>query len=165
MKSTVLIAAIVAGISLTALDASAAGRGEPREMPDFATLDADGNGSLSVAELEAARTAKFVEMDTDGDGAISLAELTASQADMAQQRAERVLSRLDANDDGVLQADEMAPRDNNAERMLSRIDADDDGEISQEEFDNAGEKREDRDERGKRGDRDDRGGKGHGRRG
>ncbi len=42
MKSTVLIAAIVAGISLTALDASAAGRGEPREMPDFATLDADG---------------------------------------------------------------------------------------------------------------------------
>ena len=159
MKSTVLIAAIVAGISLTALDASAAGRGEPREMPDFATLDADGSGSLSVAELEAARTAKFTEMDTDGNGAVSLAELTAAQADMAGARAEQMLSRLDANDDGALQADEMAPRGADAERMLSRIDADDDGEISEEEFEKAGEKREEH------GDRGERGGKGHGRRG
>tara|TARA_R110002051_G_scaffold74641_3_gene135963 strand:- start:2761 stop:3240 length:480 start_codon:yes stop_codon:yes gene_type:complete len=159
MKSTVLIAAIVAGISLTALDASAAGRGEPREMPDFATLDADGNGSLSVAELETARTSRFAEMDTDGNGAISLEELTAAQAHMAVQRAEQMLSRMDANEDGALQADEMKPRGASAERMLSRIDADDDGEISEEEFDKAGEKREER------GDRGERGGKGHGRRG
>lgn len=156
MKSTVLMAAMIAGFSLTALDASAAGRGEQRERPDFATLDTDGNGALTVAELEAAHGARFNAMDTDGDGAVSLEELTAASSERMAKRAERMLSHMDKNDDGVLQADEMKPRGANAERMISHADSNDDGEISQEEFDAMGEKR---------GERGGHGGKGHGRRG
>lgn len=156
MKSTVLIAAIVAGLSLTALDASAAGRGDARAMPDFATLDTDGSGTLTVAELEAAHAARFAEMDTDGNGAISLEELAAAQAEVPQKRAERMLSKMDANEDGELQADEMKPRGSNAERMIDHLDEDDDGEISAEEFEKVGENR------GERGGRDGKGGKGHG---
>ncbi len=159
MKSTVLIAAMVAGFSLMALDASAAGRDEQREMPDFATLDADGNGSLTVAELEAAHGARFSAMDTDGNGAVSLEELTAAGAEQMAKRAERMLSRMDANEDGVLQADEMKPRGANAERMISHMDENDDGEISLEEFEQMAEKR------GGRGDRGGHGRKGNGDRG
>lgn len=156
MKSTVLIAAMIAGFSLTALDASAAGRGEAREMPDFATLDADGNGSLTVAELEAAHTARFTAMDTDGSGTVSAEELAAAGSERMAERASRMLSRMDANEDGVLQADEMKPRGANVERMMEHVDANDDGEISQEEFE---------DMASKRGEGGKRGGKGHGERG
>lgn len=156
MKSTVLIAAIVAGLSLTALDASAAGRGDARAMPDFATLDTDGSGTLTVAELEAAHAARFAEMDTDANGAISLEELAAAQNKLSDRRAERMMSKMDANEDGVLQADEMKPRGSNAGRMIDHLDQDDDGEISAEEFEKAA---------GKRGGRGGHGGKGHGGRG
>ncbi|WP_458791288.1 EF-hand domain-containing protein [Yoonia sp. MH D7] len=160
MKSTVLIAAMIAGFSLVALDATAAGRGEQRAMPDFATLDADGNGSLTVAEMEAAHGARFTAMDTDGNGDVSLEELTEAGAKQMAERAEHMLSQMDTNKDGMLQADEMKPRGANAERMISHADQNDDGEISQEEFEQMIEKRGEHGERGGRGERD-----GHGRKG
>lgn len=150
MKSTVLIAAIAAGLSLMAVDASAAGRGEPREKPDFASLDANANGSLSLEELQNAGAVRFAEMDTDGNGALSAVELAAAQSERMADRAEKMIERMDENDDGELQADEMKPRgrERGMERMFERADADDNGEISQEEYEAAGEGRGDRDGRG-----------------
>lgn len=139
MKTTVLIAAITAGLTLVAVDASADGRGGPREKPAFATLDADGDGAISLAELQNAGAARFAEMDTDGNGALSSAARAAEMAD----RAAEMIARMDENGDGELQADEMKPRGrgDHAGRMFGHMDADADGLISEEEYDAAGEGR------------------------
>lgn len=155
MKSTVLIAAIAAGLSLVAIDASAAGRSMSMDKPDFATLDTDGNGTLSLEELQNAGAARFAEMDTDGNGALSAAELSAAQDERMAQRAAKMIERMDENDDGELQADEMPDRgDKRAERMFDHADTDEDGVLSQDEFEAAGKERGGRD-----------GGRGHGKRG
>ncbi|MEN9013046.1 MAG: EF-hand domain-containing protein [Yoonia sp.] len=150
MKSTVLIAAIAAGLVLTGLDASAAGRGHDRQTFDFATLDTDQSGTLTVAEIEAAGAARFAAMDTDGNGGLSAAELAAEGA--KEKRIAKMIERMDENEDGELQADELRQRVPDAERMISRFDTDEDGEISKEEFDAAAEKRG-----GRRGGKDDKG--------
>lgn len=152
MKSTVLIAAIAAGLTLTALDVSAEGRGGPREKPEFSTLDTDGNGSITLEELENAGAARFAAMDTDGNGALSATELAAAQEAKMAERAAMMIEKMDENDDGELQADEMKPRGrgDNAERMFDHMDENEDGAISQEEYDAAG---EGRGERGKGRDR------------
>lgn len=143
MKSTVLIAAIAAGLTLVAFDASAEGRGGPREKPAFATLDADGNGSITLEELENARAAQFAAMDTDGNGALSAAELSVAQEAKMADRAAKMIERMDENNDGELQADEMKPRGrgDNAERMFDHMDENEDGAISQDEYEAAGEGR------------------------
>ena len=143
MKTTVLIAAITAGLTLVALDASADGRGGPREKPAFATLDTDGDGAISLEELQNAGAARFAEKDTDGNGALSLAELAATRAAEMADRAAEMIARMDENGDGELQAEEMKPRGrgDNAGRMFGHMDADADGLISEEEYDAAGEGR------------------------
>ncbi|MES2549753.1 MAG: hypothetical protein V4630_08665, partial [Pseudomonadota bacterium] len=45
----------------------------------FDTMDADKDGKLTLAELEAHRTAEFAAADTNGDGALSADELSARQ--------------------------------------------------------------------------------------
>ncbi len=151
MKSTLLIAAMAAGLTLTAMDVSAAGRGPQHDAPDFATLDTDGSGTVTVGEIVAAGQARFDAADTDGNGALSLEEMVAARDGDATRRAERMISRMDENGDGELQADEMTRRGPDAERMMSHADTDDDGEISEEEFDAAIEKRGDRDHKGRKG--------------
>lgn len=141
MKPTVLIAAIAAGLTLTAMDVSAAWRGPQHDAPDFATLDADGSGTVTVVEIEAASQARFDAVDTDGNGALSLAEVVAARDNDVTRHAERMISWMDENGDGELQADEMTRRGPDAERMMSHADTDEDGVISEEEFDAAVEKR------------------------
>lgn len=149
MKTKILMAAVLASIVATAGAAQA--QDEPRERPDFATLDLNGDGSLSLEELQAQGEARFANVDTNGDGAISAEELIAAANGRAEDRAARMIERLDENGDGVLQQDEMPTRGaDRAERMFERVDADDDGAISQEEFDTAKERRGGRRDHGKR---------------
>ena len=132
MKTTLLMAGIAAGFTLIAADASA------QERPDFATLDANGDGMLSLEEMQAAGDAHFASADTDGDGLLSEAELTAAASERAADRVARMLERLDTNEDGGLsQAEiEVVRRGGGeiSERMFNRIDADENGSISEEEF-------------------------------
>jgi len=166
MKTTLLIAALATGGVLVAADASAQGR----EMPTFQELDLDNNGTVTLEELAAQRITRFNNADTDGDGALSSEEMTAqANADAADRVArivERMLTRLDANEDGLIQLDEMPEaNESRLERMLDRADADEDGSLSQEEFDAAQDRLADRmqDRGGKgRGDGHGHGGKGHG---
>jgi Ca2+-binding EF-hand superfamily protein len=86
-------------IFLTALAAcallagpAAAQAGEDRLMQ----MDANGDGAISRAEAQGARTAMFGALDENGDGVLSASE----RAGAAQDRAQRLLGRADANNDG-----------------------------------------------------------------
>ena len=139
MKTPILMAAIVAGFGLVGTDAQAQGRA------DFATLDSNGDGQITMEELAAQGAARFATADTNGDGALSEAELLARASERAEGRAAsivaRMLERLDANEDGLIQQTEMpTPDGTRAERRFERADANDDGAISAEEFEAASER-------------------------
>ncbi len=143
MKKTVLLmAAMMTAASVQAAEAKGKGhRFGPKVS--FDQLDADSNGEITQAEFEAFRAAKFAEADTNGDGGLSAEELSARAGDerkeRATKRAERMIEKLDANDDGLLQPDEMSGQRETT--MMDRIDTDDNGSVSKEEFEAAQEKR------------------------
>lgn len=155
-----------------------AGPGRDGARPDFATLDTDGDGSLTAADFEARFAARFSEMDTDGDGKASQEEMVAHAAAEAVKRAEarareraaghaaRMIERLDTDKDGALSAEEMQAMGEGRrgrggpERMLERLDTDKDGAVSEAEFDTAMQARGDG--RGKGGARGHGQGRGHG---
>ena len=130
MKTIILSAALVAGF---ALSADAQGRGPG---PDFATLDRDGDGRITLEELEGQAEARFAAADANGDGGLSAEEMAAAMQARMGERAARMLERLDTDGDGLLQPAEMRPRGGEGmERMFGHLDADGDGAISAAEFD------------------------------
>ncbi len=139
-------------------------------MPDFATLDADGDGSVTEAEILAWRQGKVEGLDANGDGLLSAEELVAQEMKQAQVRAEakvaRQIAAQDLDGDGALSAAElMAPP--MPMQLFDRADADGDGAVSVEEFEAAkakmAEKMRGGDRDGERGGRGkDRDARGHG---
>jgi len=140
MKPQVLMAGIVAAVALTGFVAAAQDR---RQTPDFATLDADGDGLVTAEEIAAHGQTRFDAADTDADGAISAEEFATALAARQSDRADRMFDRLDANNDGSLSADELErPRQaERLERMIARADTDDDGALNAEEFEAVKERR------------------------
>ncbi|WP_238928791.1 EF-hand domain-containing protein [Alexandriicola marinus] len=144
IKTGALVAAIAVGFAVTGVAAQGngpdgtQGRGG---MMAFETLDLDGDGIVTEAELAGAAEARFAEADLDGDGALSADELTAqAEARMAASLADRItgmIERFDENGDGLIQPAEMADRGPDAGRFMARFDADGDGSVSAEEFDTA----------------------------
>ena len=139
-KIWITTAAIALGLVVTAglSSTASADRGDRGERPSFTELDTDGNGELTLAELQAHGAARFAETDTNGDGFLSAEELVAAAEGRSEARITRFVDRMiehrDANDDGLLSAEEMAPKGDRAERMLKHVDADENGTISEEEF-------------------------------
>ncbi len=138
MKYTVFIAGIVAsGVALTAL--SAVAQGHKGQRFDFSQMDTNGDGEITVEEMDANRAARFATVDTDGDGKLSPEELLAADATRAEDRINRMMSRLDADGDGALSAEEMANgrHSERRARMFDRLDADNSGGLSQTELEQA----------------------------
>ncbi|MDU8909967.1 EF-hand domain-containing protein [Aestuariicoccus sp. MJ-SS9] len=138
MKKTLILGTACAlFLGLGAVGASAHGGKGGQRGPDFAMLDADGDGQVTLAELEAHRAARFAEMDADGDGFVTEAELTAHAEAMADERRAgrigRMMSRMDADDDGRLSIEELQGRRDPA-LLIERLDSDGDGALSPEEM-------------------------------
>lgn len=105
----------------------------------FDTIDADKDGKVTEAELDAHRAAEFAAADANSDGMLNAAELTdqhlARMADRAADRSARLIENLDDNGDGNLSAEEMDERVR--ERGFARMDKNDDGAISKDEAEDA----------------------------
>lgn len=110
-------------------------RGGQQQRPSFEQLDANGDGMVTLEEMQNSAQAKFNESDTNGDGQLSVDELTAAAERERSRMIERLMEKKDTNGDGMLSLEEMAPP--NAGRLFERADADGDGAISLEEWEAA----------------------------
>ena len=109
---TLLVAGFTAvGGSVLAVTLAMAHGPDQNGRADFDTLDADGDGMLTAAELDNAKAARLGEIDTNGDGFISVDEMIAlmlaRNTDRIEARFEKLLQRADANGDGLLSIDEL----------------------------------------------------------
>ncbi len=162
MKTTLLIAAIAAGMTLAA-GAQARDGGARFEMPAFEEIDANSDGAVTSEEITAAMQAqalaRFEAVDTNGDGALSAEEMIAqAEGQRASRMADRIADRIekaDANGDGVLQAEELRAqmgnrRGANPDRLFNRFDADDNGSLSAQEYAAVLDRMQDRRDHGRR---------------
>lgn len=139
MKSATFISAIVlSAVTVTGTTALAKGFRD-RGPINFQELDADGDGQVTKAELEAHRTQMFTSADANGDGKLSVEEMQAEVQKKANDRVTEMFARHDSNNDGFLTTDEM-PKPRRAGMMFDRIDADGNGSLSEQEFANARDK-------------------------
>lgn len=137
MKHVKFITAIVAAAAVTAGGAALAqGFGHHGPRMSFEEIDADGNGEVTKAEIEAMKDAHFTKADADGDGKLTLEEMQARAREHANERAAWMLERFDKDADGALSKDEL-PQPRRAGKMFDRMDADGSGGISKEEFEDA----------------------------
>ena len=151
-----IAAAILAVLAGTGAAFAQDAGNDRRGLPTFESLDLDGDGEITVEDLEAQRANRFAEFDTDGDGQVSEAEFIARAEAQAAERAKNMFERLDADGDGTLSRDVLESRRGRGmgERLISRADTDDSGGVSAEEFEAIKERMAER--RGFHGDRGDR---------
>lgn len=112
----------------------------PGAMLDIAKLDADKDGKISKAEIEAHRAAELAAVDANKDGLLSAEELAAMHVKAMTERvtamASRMVERLDGDGDGLLSAAELASRPM-PDQVFDHVDANGDGFIDQAEIDAA----------------------------
>lgn len=134
MNNTVLMTALSIAIGVgSAAETWAATQGDGKNRPSFEDLDANSDGLLSPAELDARVQARFSRADLDGNGVLSRAEIEARGSARAKERASKMIDRLDTDGDQAVSFEEMqAVRGG---RMFERADANGDGAISKAEFD------------------------------
>lgn len=139
IKAGLLAALIPLALAAPALAQDSRGPG-PQMV--FSDLDLDGDGALTLEEMQNARQGRFARADADGDGLVTRDELIAQAMTRAGQGVDRMIERADADGDGALSAAELeAMRDDRRsagmERLFGRVDADGDGSVTEAEFDAA----------------------------
>lgn len=103
----------------------------------WAEVDTDGDGTVTVEELEAQILAAIADRAQGRmipGGEQRRAQRGMDPAERAKAMAERILSARDADEDGLLSAEELSPAANIA-ALVDRFDTDDDNAWSEDEFD------------------------------
>lgn len=145
MKNRILSVGLAALIVTTAIAGVAQARGDgPRERASFEELDTNGDGAITMEEMQARGDARFAATDTNSDGLLSAEEMMAASEKAKSRRVERMISKLDANDDGQLSMEEFQAARGGKDkgegrkgRGFERLDTDGNGSISKEEFEAA----------------------------
>jgi hypothetical protein len=134
VPSILTVAALSVAVALSPVSASAKGG----DRPSFEQLDTNSDGALTPAELAAHGAARFAAADTNSDGFLDAEELEAAakarDSKRAGKRIERMMEHRDANGDGKLSVEEMAPSEDRIAKRFERADKNDDGQLSEEEF-------------------------------
>ncbi|MEO0982950.1 MAG: EF-hand domain-containing protein [Pseudomonadota bacterium] len=151
MNRTVVLTAALAGALGVGIGFAAVAEGpEPgAEKPPrgphlerLMSLDLDGDGAITSAEVETARAAAFAEADADGDGALTSDEMKAfgeaRHEERRTRRHDRRFQSIDSDGDGVLSEAEFAA---GAPPIFDRADTNTDGVLSAEEIEAIGEGR------------------------
>ena len=107
---------------------------------DFDSLDADGDGMLTQADLDSIMNSRFAEIDGDGDGQVTREEMLGYMDTKSEDRraryADRRIDNLDTNEDGSISLEEFSAV-KGQRKGIERLDKDSDGSVSKEEFDEA----------------------------
>lgn len=106
------------------------GKGHKMMRRMMKSFDADGDGSLSQAEIDAGRQRQFAQYDSDKDGTLNLQEYQAFWMDMNRARMVDGFQRLDDDGDAIVTSDEFLEpfaniverRDRNGDGVLSKDD-------------------------------------------
>lgn len=136
VKQTVFIPFIASLAFVIAVGSATAQDANKRAPFDFEELDANADGQLTPEEMAGAKAMRFDRADADGDGFLTLAELEAQAAEQAKRRAERMMTRMDANKDGKVSQEEIEGAREGG-RFFHRADTDGDGAVSKAEFEAA----------------------------
>jgi Ca2+-binding EF-hand superfamily protein len=108
---------------------------------EFAKIDTGGDGTISIAEaqtwLDSRLATEFASLDADQNGSLSQAEFVGSQTGRKARLAAKAFKFGDSNGDGALslaefKADKPVARE--LTRMFAMHDTDDDDQISQAEY-------------------------------
>ncbi|MEQ8228340.1 MAG: EF-hand domain-containing protein [Rhodospirillales bacterium] len=130
----ILVASAVIGGTAFAVDAGYRGHhGKSGERADwlFDRFDADKDGKITKAEIEASRKGSLAKYDTDKDGQLSLEEFQGLYTEIMRQRMVRMFQKLDRDGDAKVTDAELARK---MDRMMARLDRDDNGEIERNEL-------------------------------
>ena len=101
-----------------------------RAAKRFATMDQNGDGTVTAEEVRLHHAARFQAIDSDGDGQLTLAEFEAMRERRRQERMKQRLSRMDTNGDGTITQEEFAAK---GSRWMTRLDGDGDGQVTLDE--------------------------------
>ena len=139
LKAALLGAMIPAALVLPAMAQDGPPRG-PQMV--FETFDLDGDGAVTLEEMEGARAVRFAEADANGDGMLDREELLAAATGRMERGIDRMIEHADADGDGALSLEEIAEarsgrRGPGPEVLFERFDADGDGSVTEAEFDEA----------------------------
>ena len=77
------------------------------DNPIYQSFDADENGEVSAAELEAGLVSLHDKFDADNSNSLSADEFSALFSEMTAHISERPFAMLDADGDGLISMDEM----------------------------------------------------------
>ncbi|MBO6789660.1 MAG: EF-hand domain-containing protein [Dinoroseobacter sp.] len=152
-KTKLMTGAMVTILLLGSVSAYAAGQGRGGDGPrgggvNFERLDLNGDGSVTVAELEGQGAARFAEIDADGDGMATVEELIKSaelrRSQRLVDRATRLIERADTDGDGMISQAEMEAaqedrgrRGEPGARFFRLFDDNEDGVVTKDEFETA----------------------------
>jgi Ca2+-binding EF-hand superfamily protein len=146
MKTKTVLLSALAAATVIVPAVALADRGERGERAEhmLERVDTDKNGAISQAEFTASRVARFDNADANKDGLISKEEMVDQiERRRAERRVEWMFERVDSNNDGALSK---AETEAVAEKRFARLDRDDSGSIEKDEmrrFGKRGHKRRD----------------------
>jgi len=137
MNRILFAASVISGVSLAA---AAHAMQEPQQQPGprcgMEQVDKNGDGEITLEEIEAARAERFKAADTDGSGGLSREEIEAARQHRREMRRQcdprqMRFNRLDADGDGKITREENAAA---ANARFDRMDANGDGVLTIDEM-------------------------------
>ena len=136
MNTRTRLATAFLALAATSVAAQAADE-PPRDGGERATLrferiDTDKSGDVTFEEFVAVMDDRFAGADEDGDGRMTVAEI-ADRIERArvERMARRIVERFDADDDGVLTAEEIK---SSRQKLFAQLDRNEDGKLVQDEM-------------------------------